>query len=87
MSGIRVTGPEVARSRLRATVAAVEREIERLPAQDPALSAAFADLEEQLALGPEPEVRTCPTCGEVAMRAALRCSNCWVALPPRAPAL
>jgi hypothetical protein len=57
--------PDAARSRLRATVATIDREITRFPRQDknnvrtPSnnLFAAWADLVAALALGPEPEVR------------------------------
>jgi hypothetical protein len=82
---------EAARSRLRATVAKVEREIARLPARNigeggesPAseLGACFADLVEQLALGPEPEVRECPVCKRIVRRAATRCGSCWSKLTP-----
>ncbi|HTP25328.1 MAG TPA: hypothetical protein VMK12_06670, partial [Anaeromyxobacteraceae bacterium] len=79
MSNPRVTVPDAARSRLRATVATIQRELLRLPGQvgdddsrGPlnALLASFADLVEQLALGPEPEVRECPVCKHIGMRAA-----------------
>jgi len=33
-----------------------------------------------LDLGREPDVRTCPRCGAIGMRAAARCGHCWVAL-------
>ena len=81
-------GPDPARSRLRATMAALELEIRRLPpgteagAPPDALHAAFAELVEQLALGPEPAVRECPVCRHVVMRAATLCSYCWNVLTP-----
>ena len=46
------------------------------------LLASFADLVEQLALGPEPEVRPCPICKTVVMRAATLCGHCWTKLTP-----
>jgi len=66
------------------------REILRLPRQvtddDRAnpngLLASWADLIEQLALGPEPEVRECPVCKHIGMRAATRCGHCWTKLTP-----
>ena len=38
-----------------------------------------------LALGPAPELRNCPHCGAVGMRAATLCGTCWSKLvpPPR----
>ena len=39
-----------------------------------------------LALDPAHEVRECPHCKHVAMRAATRCGNCWTKLAPN-PAL
>lgn len=87
--------PDSARSRLRATVATVDheirREISRLPIQitdddgkkpTNGLAASWADLVEQLALGPEPEVRECPVCKHIGMRAATLCGHCWTKLTP-----
>ena len=85
--------PDAARSRLRATLATIEREISLLraagPATDddrrgpaPGLSASFRDLVEQLGLGPEPEVRECPVCKHIGMRAATLCGHCWTKLTP-----
>jgi hypothetical protein len=81
------------RSRLRATVAALGRELSLLPAPKSSASTGtphrldecFADLVEQLALGPEPEVRDCPYCGEACMHAATLCSSCWSKLTPPPP--
>ncbi len=81
-------GPDPARSRLRATVAKMDRELEALRATSPgasghdALFASFADLVDQLALGPEPEVRECPKCGGIGMRIATVCGACWTKLTP-----
>jgi len=76
-------GLDPARSRLRATMVALEHEIATLPTANGAngeLIAVVARLVDQLALGPEPETRACPKCGSIGMRAANRCSNCWTAL-------
>ena len=77
------------RSRLRDTIATIERQISRLPAAPGGdggarseLMASFGTLVEQLALGPEPEVRQCPSCGRTCMRAASRCGHCWTRLMP-----
>ena len=83
--------PDAARSRLRATVTTIEREIARLPepvahidgdSPPNGLAAACADLVEQLALDPEPEVRECPVCQHIGMRAATRGGYCWTKLVP-----
>jgi len=72
-----------ARSRLRAALAKIEGEISRLPGQARGdLLTAFTDLVEQLALGPEPEMRQCPLCGQMGRRAATRCGYCWSPLTP-----
>ena len=80
-----------ARSRLRATVATMQLEIahlqERLTdgeGKSPlsALVASVADLVDQLALGSEPEVRECPVCKQIGMRAATLCGYCWMKLTP-----
>jgi hypothetical protein len=81
---------DAARSRLRETMAKMEREIARLPKQTASgdgdstteLVAIYADLAKQLALGPEPEVRECPVCKRNCMRAATRCGYCWAILVP-----
>ena len=36
--------------------------------------------------GPAPELRACPFCGSVGMRAATRCGTCWKKLGPSTPA-
>ena len=83
--------PDSKRSRLRATVAAIEQELARLPpdvtndnraSPAGALRASVADLVAQLALGPEPEYRQCPTCRHVGMRVATVCGHCWTKLTP-----
>lgn len=47
-----------------------------------ALLAWWAELVEMLALGPAPELRVCPFCGAVGMKAATRCGYCWRKLEP-----
>ncbi len=46
------------------------------------LSIAWADLVDQLALGPEPEVRECPACHRICMREATACGHCFASLTP-----
>ena len=77
------SGPDPVRSRLRTIMAALEREIAQLPGNPPSgLASAFAQLVALLALGPEPEVRACPACRHIGMRAATLCGNCWTKLIP-----
>ena len=85
--------PDSKRARLRTTIAAIERELARFPAEvtngnratpSDAMRASVADLVEQLALGPEPAYRQCPACKQLGMRAATVCGHCWTPLtqPP-----
>ena len=83
--------PDADRSRLRATVATIEREISDLPRSIPTdannkattgLAASWADLVKQLALGPEPELRACPVCNQMGVGAATICGYCWTKLTP-----
>ena len=80
--------PDSKRSRLRGTIAAIEREVARLPPEVTSATAAdglrasVADLVGQLALGPEPAYRQCPVCKQVGMRAATVCGHCWTSLTP-----
>ncbi len=75
---------------IRAAVEAMSREMALLGKKDvagegadrDALRAAWTALVGELALGPAPEYRKCPYCGEVGMRAATRCGSCWKALVP-----
>jgi hypothetical protein len=87
MNGPRHSVPDAARSRMRKTIATIERELALQVETTGApsnLRASFADLVEQLALGPEPSVRRCPHCGGIGMRAATLCRHCWAKLtPPR----
>ena len=90
MTGPRGPHPDAARSRLRGAVTKIDREIDRLPGQLAAddkkvpnpLREAWGELVELLALGPEPEVRECPSCHHIGMRAATVCGYCWTHLEP-----
>ena len=93
MNDSRDSVPDAKRSRLRATIAAIERELARFPSEltndngaTPAesLRASVADLVGQLALGPEPAYRQCPACMRVGMRVATVCGHCWTKLAPPA---
>ena len=51
------------------------------------LVSSWGKLVDFLALGPAPELRPCPHCGAIGMRAATRCGRCWRKLvPPEAQA-
>lgn len=69
---------------LRAVVAAIEEQFARVPPPEQ-LRDAWAEMVGVLALGPAPELRTCPKCGEIGMRAATRCIRCWSSLKPLLP--
>lgn len=66
---------------LRTLIATVDRELAAAP-PSAELRTAWNQMLEILSLGPAPELRECPACGEVGMRAAVRCSHCWGALKP-----
>jgi len=88
MSTARFFGPDPANFRLRATLATLQRRVNVACARELSvetgqrLQEAIASLTDQLALGPAPEVRKCPNCGSVGMRAATICGNCWTHLEP-----
>jgi hypothetical protein len=75
---------------VREAITAVDREVTKLAAHTSAEAAPALDglrsswgiLVEILALGPPPERRTCPHCGNVGVLAAIRCSRCWLELVP-----
>lgn len=77
---------------LRPIVERLDREMSRFFARSPegasadatALLSSWAELVEFLALGPAPELRACPFCGGMGMRAATRCGTCWRKLTPPA---
>lgn len=82
------------RARLREIVGTVGREIARLRAavarQERAtctggLFASRTALVEALAVGSAPELRACPRCHHLLMRAATRCGHCWRELLPLPP--
>jgi len=95
MNDSRDSVPDLRRSRLRATIAVIERELARLPGDvtkdnggtlADSLRASVDDLVGQLALGPEPAYQQCPVCEHVGMRAATVCGHCWTKLTaPAAP--
>ena len=93
MTGSEARRPDAARSKLRDLVAAVDHEVSLLPRPESAaedersngLRAAWKALVDLMALGPEPEYRTCPTCGNMGMRTATVCGYCWSKLPPLGP--
>lgn len=75
---------------MRPVVEAVDREMSRLrdralptDADVAALLSSWDALVAFLALGPAPELRPCPFCGGLGMRAATRCGSCWRKLAPR----
>jgi hypothetical protein len=77
---------------LRPIVEALDREMSRLlarpdvaTADTTALLSSWAVLVEFLDLGVPPELRACPSCGSVGVRAATRCGSCWRKLVPPAP--
>ena len=65
---------------LRTLVATIERALVNTAPGDE-LRAAWTKMVELLALGAAPELRECPVCHAVGMRAATRCMNCWSSLP------
>jgi hypothetical protein len=82
--------PDGARGALRAIVATIDREMSRLSESTSSeangtakkLRSSWAELVAVLALGPVPEVRECPVCRHIGMRAATRCGYCWAELSP-----
>jgi len=90
MKGPHFERPDAKRVSLRALVVTVNREIARLPRSATSegngstneLRASWAELVKLLALGPAPDVRECPVCKHIGMRAATRCGYCWTELSP-----
>jgi hypothetical protein len=74
------TAPESSRTKLRTMLATIERQLAALPAGP--LSLSFAALKKELDLGPEPQLRACPVCGQHGMAAATLCGSCWATLTP-----
>lgn len=91
MSGARVPLREADAIRLRTLIDEIDHELSLLPTSEDGavagtqpLRRSWAELVALLALGPAPETRLCPTCGQVGMRAATRCGYCWSKLSPLA---
>ena len=91
MNPARLDLSESDRSRLRAVVSTIDRGLSCLAlagtpedhrAATRELVTSWQQLVGLLALGPAPEVRLCPACQHVCMRAATRCGHCWASLPP-----
>lgn len=85
----RFFGPDLERSRVRGILESLGAEVQRLEAkgatpEKSTLSLRYDELVKALAFGPEPDVRTCPTCGTVGMKRATICGNCWTHLTPPA---
>ena len=77
-------------TRLREIVTTIDRQLLRLAADETPnrtkddLAKSIGELVGLLALGPEPELRTCPECSRRVRREATRCGFCWVRLMPLA---
>jgi hypothetical protein len=74
---------------LRPIVEALDREMRRHlalgnigGADTTSLLTSWAELVEFLGLRPAPELRECPFCGSIGMRAATSCRTCYRRLPP-----
>jgi hypothetical protein len=78
---------------VKKAIEAVDREVARLAAHTSTeeapdlddLQSSWGHLVELLVLGPRPERRACPHCGNVTMLAATRCGRCWLELVPSPP--
>lgn len=89
MSSLFFEARDARTSRLHTAMDAVERELGKLPATTPdedaaGLRGAWTAFVKLLALDPVLELRECPTCHQVGMRAATRCGHCWDKLVPPA---
>jgi len=77
---------------LRVAVASVNQEMDKLASRSTStgdaatlpLLAAWRELVKKLDLGPPPQLRRCPVCGQLRMGAATRCGHCWSTLEPLA---
>jgi len=76
-----ITYGDKSEAQLRTLLDTVQRELASITPSE-ALHAAWDDLVKVLALGPAPDLRACPTCNELGMRTATRCSRCWSSLTP-----
>lgn len=86
--------PDAERGRLRTIVERVDREIAELRLSPSAgdrggrtsdLVGSWAALVQALGLGSAPELRECPACHHLGMRAATLCGYCWTKLSPLPP--
>jgi hypothetical protein len=77
--GFAAYAPADGRTRLRSLLATMDQELASSDLS--ALRTAFATLVAELGLGPE--LRSCPKCHHLSMRAATRCSTCWSSLIPQ----
>jgi hypothetical protein len=68
-------------ARLRLLIASVDGELVRTSASE-GLKGSWSEMMKMLAVGPAPEVRACPACGNVGMRGASLCGHCWTRLQP-----
>jgi hypothetical protein len=76
-------------AKLHDAVHQIEQELAGLPREDGTpqkLRVLWSSLVSLMALEPLHELRECPTCKQVGMRAATRCGNCWARLAPLASA-
>ena len=80
-----------AESELRSLIAGVRDQINKtsslattdeLRSNASALGGSFAALEKFMNLGPFPDLRDCPRCGQMGMAKASVCGHCWVKLAP-----
>ena len=69
--------PDPRLTRLRSLVASVQLELDGGETNQGSSRAAWDDLVKALALGPEPELRDCPSCERAIIREASRCRYCW----------
>lgn len=91
MSHERFEVPQDERAAVRMAISDMDRQLSSLGSEaEPekqqlalaALRKSWTGLVELLALGPAPEVRSCPSCGKQGLRAATRCGYCWAELTP-----
>jgi hypothetical protein len=68
---------------IRAVIAAIDRQLSGLPPDmTNDLRRCWAELVDLLAIAPAPQLRRCPVCNHVGMRAATCCGYCWTKLSP-----